>query len=73
MFEREELQQIESKCANYLRDRQHINPNWVRAVEDLRHAACVLDAFIARSTVLEKIPIEIDETKNPIREDLQGV
>jgi len=66
MFEREELQQIESKCANYLRDRQHINPNWVRAVEDLRHAACVLDAFIARSTVVRS------EEKISVRQDLQG-
>lgn len=48
-FTREELWEIEARCTRMTEI--VINPNWIRAYQDLRHAACCLDAFIARSSV----------------------
>lgn len=51
MFEREELQRIEVRAREASRAVQ--NEGWKRALLDLEHAADVLDAFCARSTVLQ--------------------
>jgi hypothetical protein len=48
-FTREELWNIERKCERALCD--GMNPAWIKAYNELAHAACVLDAFIARSSV----------------------
>jgi len=48
-FERDELHAITRRALD--RSRDVLNPNWIRAYEDLAHAANVLDAHIARSTI----------------------
>jgi len=47
-FTREELWVLESRARQAADD--VLNENWKRAFQDLQHAACVVDAFIARSS-----------------------
>ena len=56
-FERDELHAISRRARGRVREVE--NPNWIRAYEDLAHAANVLDAHIARSTIV------VCETCNP--------
>lgn len=49
MIEREYLWEIQRSAERDITD--GMNPSWVKAYQDLAHAACVLDAFIARSSV----------------------
>ena len=50
MFTRKELQVIRFR-ANEMAESKGANPMWIRAYNDLVHAADVLDAYIARSTL----------------------
>ncbi len=49
LTQRGTLKSIE--CAAKLSIHEGMNPSWIRAFEDLAHAANVLDAFMARCSV----------------------
>lgn len=49
MIEREQLWELQRSCERDVTP--GMNLSWVKAYQELAHAACVLDAFIARSSV----------------------